>query len=262
MERSSGGNSTLHVGAATHVGRVRDNNEDGYLVRGNLLAVADGMGGHNAGEVASGTALAVLRDYPFSPRALGLDADGHDAASPGRELLSAVQRAHEMLLALSRSNPALSGMGTTLTAALVQEDTIHVAHVGDSRLYIVRDGRLHPVTQDHSVAAELLRAGQIDEEAARRHPLRHAVTRALGADMGGELQVDLLTVERRPGDGLLLCTDGLNSLVSDEDIVAVLREEPDVQKAVDALVALTLERGGIDNVTVVLALPKGREVTP
>lgn len=255
----------MHVGAATHVGKVRANNEDGYLVRGNLLAVADGMGGHNAGEVASSTALAVLRDYPFSEGVIEAAAAAGEPASSsraGEELLEAVQLAHETLLAMSDADPSLSGMGTTLTAALVQPDTIHVAHVGDSRLYVVRDGFLQPVTRDHSVAAELVRAGHIDEEAARRHPLRHAVTRALGAGTRGRLEVDFVTLERRPDDGLLLCTDGLNALVSDHEILDVLHAEPDVQKAVDALIALTLERGGVDNVTVVLALPKGREVTP
>jgi len=262
MEFSSGG-TRLQVGAATHVGKVRENNEDGFLVRGNLLAVADGMGGHSAGEIASGTALAVLKDYPFSPHALGLDdAGGAVGSAPGQELLAAVKLAHETLLAMSRSDPALAGMGTTLTAALVQPDTIHVAHVGDSRLYLVRDGRIHVVTQDHSVVAELVRAGQIDEETARRHPLRHVVTRALGAAMDAELPIDLLTLERRPGDGLLLCTDGLNALVSDEEIMEILHEEPDAQKAADALIALALERGGIDNVTVVLALPEVAGVTP
>lgn len=282
----------MHVGAATHVGKVRENNEDGYLVRGNLLAVADGMGGHNAGELASGTALAVLRDYPFSAGLLGelvpdetvavvravphvemsaelsvarpnlteSDEMGTATADAGGQLLAAVRLAHETLLAMSEADPALAGMGTTLTAALLQPDTIHVAHVGDSRLYIVRDGNLLPVTQDHSVAAELLRAGQIDEEAARRHPLRNAVTRAVGAGTSADLQVDLVSVARQPGDGLLLCTDGLNALVSDSEILTILQEQSDVQKAVDALVALALERGGVDNVTVVLALPEGHEV--
>lgn len=272
----------MHVGATTHVGKVRDKNEDGYLVRGNLLAVADGMGGHNAGEIASGTVLAVLRDYPFNddvisgPVGACTSASGTDretakelaaveeTAKPvdaATQLHAAVRSAHERLLAMIEVNPALSGMGTTLTAALLERDTIHVAHVGDSRLYILRDGELSLVTKDHSVAAELLRAGEIDEEAARRHPLRHAVTRALGAGAHDELQIDVHSVERRPGDGLLLCTDGLNALVDDTDILRVLQEQADVQDAVNALVALALERGGVDNVTVVLALPAGDGVS-
>lgn len=275
------------MGAATHVGKVRDNNEDGYLVRGNLLAVADGMGGHNAGEIASETVLAVLRDYPFTAElvstsagapaptsATGIDMEAAAEpgaeisvespgrhASPAEQLGDAVRAAHEQLLTMADADPTLTGMGTTLTVALLHRDTIHVAHVGDSRLYIFRDEALWPVTEDHSVAAELLRAGEIDEETARRHPLRNAVTRALGAGDARELRVDLLSVPRRPGDGLLLCTDGLNALVSDEEILGVLQEHSNAQAAVDALVALALDRGGVDNVTVVLALPEGRGVS-
>lgn len=270
----------MHVGAATHVGKVRPNNEDGYLVRGNLLAVADGMGGHNAGEVASETVLAVLREYPFTADVIGTGretfaavqtskAEAADDATASEmetgdaaaQLHAAVRFAHERLLAMSEADPALGGMGTTLTAALLQPDRIHVAHVGDSRLYIVRDGRLLPVTDDHSVAAELLRAGEIDAEAARRHPLRNAVTRALGAGGVDSLQIDLHSVPRLADDGLLLCTDGLNALVSDGEILGILQEQSDVQAAVDALVALALDRGGVDNVTVVLALPRGRGVS-
>ncbi len=163
---------------------------------------------------------------------------------------------------MSEADPALGGMGTTLTAALLQPDRIHVAHVGDSRLYIVRDGRLAPVTDDHSVAAELLRAGEIDAEAARTAPApprRHQGARARAASM--HLQIDLHSVPRLAGDGLLLCTDGLNALVSDGEILGILQEQSDVQAAVDALVALALDRGGVDNVTVVLALPRGRGVS-
>lgn len=298
----------VHVGAATHVGKVRANNEDGYLVQGGLLAVADGMGGHNAGEVASGTVLAVLRDYPFAvgeavPSAPGshggidLDQQSEHPAShpeddattpalsdaarsyfeaatelsfvdkdisrsdPAAQLNAAVRLAHGRLVDMANENPALSGMGTTLTAALLTRDTIHIAHVGDSRLYMWRDGQLLLLTRDHSLVAELLRAGEIDEEAARRHPLRHAVTRAVGAGSYDELEIDVMSVARRPGDGLLLCTDGLSALVSDTDIAQVLEDNEDVQKAADTLVDLALARGGVDNVTVVLARPAGRGVS-
>lgn len=271
-----GGNSTVHVGAVTHVGKVRAKNEDGFLVRGNLLAVADGMGGHNAGEIASDTVLAVLRDYPFYVDAQWLpggptvsratDGDMEAATEwaveqPTRQqeeqLRAAIVLAHRRLLAMTDADTSLSGMGTTLTAALLGRDTIYVAHVGDSRLYLLRDGQLVPLTKDHSVAAELLRAGQIDEDAARRHPLRHAVTRALGAGAHDELDVDIHAVSRRPGDGVLLCTDGLSALVRDGDILRILQEQSDVQIAANALVDLALARGGTDNVTVVLARPAG-----
>ena len=229
----------MEVGASTHVGKVRPNNEDGYLVRDGLLAVADGMGGHRAGEVASATALAVLREYPFGQ------------GDPSAELAAAVQEAHSRIRTLAAQDPAMSGMGTTLTVALVTGGRVHVAHVGDSRLYLWRAGQLVQVTADHSVAAELLRAGQIDELAARFHPHRHILTRAVG--VRGELEVDVTDLPLEPGDGLLLCTDGLTALVDEADMVRVLARQPTPQAAADALVELALARGGIDNVTVVVA---------
>jgi len=144
-------------------------------------------------------------------------------------------------------------MGTTLTVALLRPGRVHVGHVGDSRLYLWRRGELRQMTADHSVAAELLRAGQIDEAAARVHPHRHVLTRAIGALP--ELEVDLIEFPLEPGDGLLLCTDGLSCLVDEEDMLRVLAEHPTAQAAADALVQLALARGGIDNVTVVVARP-------
>ncbi|HLT58793.1 MAG: Stp1/IreP family PP2C-type Ser/Thr phosphatase [Limnochordales bacterium] len=229
----------MEVGARTHVGKVRPTNEDGYLIRDGLLAVADGMGGHRAGEVASGTALAVLREYPFG------------RGQPAAELAAAVQAAHARVRELAHRDADLRGMGTTLTAALVAGGRLHVAHVGDSRLYLWRDGRLHQLTADHSVAAELARAGHIDEATARRHPHRHVLTRALGID--AELEVDLAEVPLEPGDGLLLCTDGLSSLADDGEMLGVLEKAATAQAAADALVELALARGGTDNVTVVVA---------
>jgi len=231
----------VDVGARTHVGKVRRNNEDGYLIRGGLLAVADGMGGHLAGEIASGTALMVLRDYPFG------------SGEPAAELEEAMRAAHARVRQLAAEEPSMAGMGTTLTVALLRPGRVHVGHVGDSRLYLWRRGELRQMTADHSVAAELLRAGQIDEAAARVHPHRHVLTRAIGALP--ELEVDLIEFPLEPGDGLLLCTDGLSCLVDEEDMLRVLAEHPTAQAAADALVQLALARGGIDNVTVVVARP-------
>ncbi|MBO8142238.1 MAG: Stp1/IreP family PP2C-type Ser/Thr phosphatase [Firmicutes bacterium] len=231
----------MKVGARTHAGKVRPNNEDGYLIRDRLLAVADGMGGHKAGEVASAVALEVMGEYPFSQ------------GQPESDLRRAVQAAHERVRELASQDPAMAGMGTTLTAALIGPDRVFVAHVGDSRLYRWRAGELKLMTEDHSLAAELLRAGRIDEETARRHPHRHALTRAVG--IGHSLAVDVGSFPIEPGDGLLLCTDGLSALVDDEDILRILQAEPSAQAAADALVDLALARGGVDNVTVVVASP-------
>ncbi len=231
----------MEVGASTHVGKVRRNNEDGYLIRGGLLAVADGMGGHRAGEIASGTVLTVLSEYSFG------------CGEPAAELAGALQAAHARVRRLAAEDASMAGMGTTLTAALLCPGRVHVAHVGDSRLYLWRRGELRQMTADHSVAAELVRAGQIDEATARVHPHRNVLTRAVGAMP--ELEIDLIDFPLEPGDGLLLCTDGLCALVDDEDMLRVLAEHATAQAAADALVELALARGGIDNVTVVVARP-------
>lgn len=233
----------MDVGARTHVGKVRSNNEDGFLIRDGLLAVADGMGGHQAGEVASETAMAVLRDYDFS---------GDSAAE---QLRSAVHAAHARVVDLANRRADLNGMGTTLTAALIAPRSVHVAHVGDSRLYLWRPDALRLLTTDHSVAEELVRAGEIDAATARRHPGRHVLTRAIGATK--QLDVDLATYETNDDDGFVLCTDGLSALVTDEEILQTVNEHTDVQQAADALVRLALRRGGDDNVTVIVARRQG-----
>lgn len=236
----------MRVGAGTHVGKVRSNNEDAYLIKAPLLAVADGMGGHEAGEVASAAALDALRQYEFGP------------GDVTEQLTEAVQAAHARVAAAVAAAPALSRMGTTLTAALVVAKEIYVAHVGDSRAYLWRNGELQLLTTDHSVAAELMRAGEIDEQTAQQHPQRHVLTRAVSA--GRRPDVDIIVMDRRPGDALLLCTDGLTAHVSDAEIAAVLQQQGDVQVNAEALVQLALERGGTDNVTVVIARCERPEV--
>lgn len=237
----------LRVTAVTHVGKVRQNNEDAYLVQLPLVAVADGMGGHEAGEIASAVALEALSQFEFGSGDLT------------EQLAQAVQAAHDKVAAAVAAAPALSRMGTTLTAAFIKERQFYIAHVGDSRAYLARDGQLHLLTTDHSVAAELVRAGQIDEKAARQHPQRHVLTRAVSA--GRRPEVDMIVMDRQPSDVLLLCTDGLTTHVSDAEIAAALQAAGDeVDALAENLVQLALDRGGTDNVTVVIAHPKGPEV--
>lgn len=231
----------LRAGAATDTGRVRSNNEDNLLVSERLFAVADGMGGHSAGEVASQVAIDALRV-----------AFNGDPTIDG--LVDAVRRANDAVLEKADGDPELSGMGTTLTAvALVpgtDGDELVVVNVGDSRTYLLRQGELNQLTEDDSLVGELVRDGRIDRHEARLHPQRNIVTKALGLD--GRLEVDPLQLIPVEGERLLLCSDGLSDEVDEDEIVSILRQQSDPQNAARALVELANERGGRDNVTVVV----------
>lgn len=221
------------VGARTDVGRVREGNEDSYMVHEPLFAVADGMGGHQGGEVASKLALDTLLK-----------------ATDGAALVQAVQDANRAVFERAGSDPALAGMGTTLTAFLADRDTLRLAHVGDSRAYLLRDGDLQRITTDHTVVEGLVEKGELTPHEASIHPQRSILTRAVGVE--GEVQVDQGSIDVRPGDRLLLCSDGLTGMVDDENIHRILEERRDPQAAADALVEAANEAGGQDNVTAVV----------
>jgi protein phosphatase len=227
----------LITGAATDVGRVREGNEDAYLVDDamGLVAVADGMGGHRAGEVASATALEALRS----------------AITHGRPLRESMEDANEAVFTKSLTDEELRGMGTTLTAAtLVTGGTVLVGHVGDSRAYLLHDGELRQVTVDHSLVEELVREGRLTADEAAVHPQRSIITRALGVD--ASVEVDVYPVELAPGDRLLLCSDGLTGMVQAETIAATLRREEDPARAAAALIDAANVAGGEDNITAVV----------
>jgi protein phosphatase len=227
----------LVIGAATDVGRVRDGNEDAYLVDDalGLVAVADGMGGHRGGEVASATALEALRA----------------AVTSGRPLRESIEDANAAVFAKSQTDVNLRGMGTTLTAGtLVAGGTILVGHVGDSRAYLLHDGELRQVTVDHSLVEELVREGRLTADQAAVHPQRSIITRSLGTDP--DVEVDLYPVELTTGDRLLLCSDGLTGMVQTEQIAATLRREEDPTRAAAALVDAANAAGGEDNITAVI----------
>jgi protein phosphatase len=227
----------LVVGAATDVGRVREGNEDAYLVDDamGMFAVADGMGGHRAGEVASATALEALRA----------------AINAGRPLRESIEDANEAVFTKSLTDTGLRGMGTTLTAGtLVTGGTVLVGHVGDSRAYLMHDGELRQVTVDHSLVEELVREGRLTADEAAVHPQRSIITRALGVD--ASVEVDVYSVELVPGDRLLLCSDGLTGMVQPDAIAATLRREEDPTRAAAQLVDEANAAGGEDNITVVV----------
>ncbi len=225
----------------THVGRIREHNEDAFLVRPPLFAVADGMGGHQAGEVASAHAIEEIAGAFDAGRVVG-----------GADLVRAFQGANEIIRADGHRNPLRQGMGTTCVAVLLEPTSAHVAHIGDSRAYLLRAGRLERLTDDHSLVAALVRDGYLRESDAERDPRRHIVTRALGAD--AEAMPDLRDVPLEPGDRLLLCSDGLSGVVHEQEIATLLAKGTPADAAA-ALVARTLDLGAPDNVTVVVVDP-------
>lgn len=233
--------TVLRGGAATDVGRVRSNNQDQLLVADTLFAVADGMGGHAGGEVASLAAVEALRAaFDSNPSADGL--------------ADAVRGANEVVWKRAQEGRELRGMGTTLTAvALVEggdDDLLAVVNVGDSRAYLLRDGELEQLTDDHSVPEELRRAGRLSDTEAAAHPQRNVLTRALGIEP--KVEVDCFQVTPFRGDRLLLASDGLYNEVEDSDIAGVLRRVADPEEAARELVDMAKDHGGNDNITVVV----------
>lgn len=228
-----------HTPAAglTDTGLTRATNEDGLLMEPPLYAVADGMGGHRAGEIASRVALEEL--LASAPARL-------DAKALGR----AVRAANRAVIAAAAKSRTRTGMGTTLTAAMVDGASLAVAHVGDSRAYLLHAGRLERLTDDHSMVGDLIREGSLTEEEARFHPQRSVITRALGSDPN--VVADVFEVEGSPGDRLLLTTDGLTGMLADEFIGEILAAEKDPERATQTLVDAANRAGGYDNITVVV----------
>jgi PPM family protein phosphatase len=228
----------LVAAGVTDVGRVRDGNEDDYIDQADrlgLVAVADGMGGHRAGEVASATALEALRA----------------AVANGQSLRDAIEGANDAVLEKSASDRELHGMGTTLTAGMLGSDGhLVVGHVGDSRAYLVRDGELTQITHDHSLVEEMVRGGELTPEQAEVHPQRSIITRALGIDP--QIEVDEYPIDLQPGDRILLCSDGLTTMVRPDEIASILNRERDPKRAAQLLVDAANEAGGEDNVTAVI----------
>jgi serine/threonine protein phosphatase PrpC len=224
--------------AGTDTGRQRRANEDSLLARSPLFVVADGMGGAQAGEVASRIAI-----ESFQP---GLP----DASQPELALADLARAANTRIHELSHANAEQAGMGTTLTAVYVGEQEVAIAHVGDSRAYCLRDGELQRLTDDHSLVDELMRQGRLTPEEAVEHPQRSVITRALGPE--SMVEVDTRSVRARPGDVYLLCSDGLTTMIGEGQIAEVLLAHPRLRDAGEALIAAANEAGGRDNITVLL----------
>ena len=224
----------------THIGNVRASNQDALVVQPGefgLYGVADGMGGHKAGDVASKMAVAIVEKTLRCP-------------SPAADLLrAAIEEANCLIYEEQLDNPDYSGMGTTMTVIWEDKTRVLLGHVGDSRAYRLRQGKLDQVSQDHSMVAELVRDGFLTPEEAARHPYRNIITRALGADE--TVDVDIMELSRLPGDKYLICSDGLYEYVPDDEMRALL-SSLSMEEAADKMLSLALDRGGRDNISLVI----------
>jgi PPM family protein phosphatase len=224
--------------ALTDVGRQRHANEDAYYDSEPFFAIADGMGGARAGEVAARIAVEEF------------DEDRDEHAAPEAQLERIARAANRKIHELSQEDESHSGMGTTLTAVRVGEQEVTIGHVGDSRIYLLRDGELERLTSDHSLVEQLVREGKLTPEQAEVHPQRSIITRALGPEP--EVEVETLTYPARDGDVYLLCSDGLTSMVPEEEVAAILRRRSSLEQAARELVDAANRAGGRDNITVIL----------
>lgn len=229
----------IETGVRTDVGRVREGNEDSYLMDEPLFGIADGMGGHAAGEVASSTAVEAL-----SSGAARVNPDDPES------LVALLKEANRAIFDKATKDDSLHGMGTTCTLVLIDGHKAHLAHVGDSRAYLLRDGDLSRLSEDHTLVGRMVREGQLTEEEAAKHPQRSMITRSLGID--SDVRVDLRSFDVRGGDRIMLCSDGLTSMTGEDTIKRVLQQTKSPQAAADELVDLANEAGGDDNITVVV----------
>ena len=233
----SGSNSFISWGARSDVGLVREHNEDSFLLRTPLFAVCDGMGGHAAGEVASSIAVKVI---------------GEEAPNTADDVLlgAAIEAANQAVIEAPQKGIGKPGMGSTASAIFIEGNQMAVAHVGDARIYLLHHGTLVRVTHDHSYVEELVDSGQITADEARNHPSRSVVTRALGSDP--EMYADHFTLEVSDGDRIILCSDGLSSMILDDEIESIAVSNITPQNAADSLVSAALTAGGADNITVIV----------
>lgn len=240
----------MRIVSMTDIGLLREINQD-YLyvsedpvgILPNLFIVADGMGGHKAGEYASRLAIESIAGQVSESR----------EGDPVKILDHAICEANKLLIEYADSNPDMHGMGTTAVAATLLDRHLVVGNVGDSRLYVVNSEKVVQITEDHSLVQEMVRLGQLSPEEARRHPDRNIITRALGAE--SVLKVDFFERELAPGENILLCTDGLHSMMTEEEIFEVLHNGKSLEKRVERLVNLANKNGGKDNITVIVIEP-------
>jgi serine/threonine protein phosphatase PrpC len=238
----------MKIGVKTDVGMMRENNQDSYYVSpsGNypLFIIADGMGGHKAGEIASEMAIKII-SYNFTD---SLAKSSIEDETIKNKIEKSIYEANSKIHKKSMEDERFSGMGTTVTLAYIVDDKIFIGHVGDSRAYLLRNGILSQITEDHSLVEELIRNGSISREEAKHHPQRNIITRAVGTS--NEIKTDVIVEHKCENDILLLCTDGLTNMVDDDQIKDSLTMNEDIQQACEELVKISNDKGGFDNITV------------
>ena len=241
--------------AKTDIGKTRDTNQDYFIVSGEkpqLFVLCDGMGGHNSGDVASRAAAESIENYVRLQSALD-----YDAQKAKRVLKGALSYANKIVYTRAAQSPQLSGMGTTADVCMVDFDTVYIAHVGDSRVYLLRDKTLRQLTRDHSLVEEMVASGLITEAEAKAHPKKNVITRAVGTNR--LVEVDFITTDFVPGDMLLMCSDGLSNMLSTEEMQNILLEKEEEQTIVEHLISKANEKGGKDNITAILMQKYAKE---
>lgn len=258
------GGLRIHGAGVSDVGRKRRSNEDSYTTSDDLrlYVVADGMGGHAAGEVASRLAVESIERHiaaaqPDLPPTVPsenstLSLEDPSLPVPARRVLNAIRLANQEIVRSVRRDQSMRGMGTTVVLAYIQGKRAYIGSVGDSRAYLVREGEIRQLTDDHTFVNEQVRAGTLTAQEARRHPARNILTRAVGSQE--DIEADVIQEDLKPGDQILLCSDGLTTMVEDEDILDTLRGAGDPETGCKSLVDLANQRGGDDNITAVLIL--------
>jgi serine/threonine protein phosphatase PrpC len=246
----------LAVGAKTDTGMIRQKNEDNFCVieSSGILVVADGMGGHASGEVASKIAVDVIKGYfdaQNTGKQLQIGSYRSEFSEETNRLCSAIHLANQAVFEASRGNVQLHGMGTTIAAVLIMGKRLSIAHVGDSRVYLIRSGGIEQLTDDHSIVSEQVKRDIITREQARESEMKNILTRALG--VGEDVEVDLGELSLFDNDVLLLCSDGLTNMVGDDEIIATVEAFHDPSEACGRLVDMANKNGGNDNVTVIIA---------
>ncbi len=236
----------MEISSATSIGCIRSLNEDSFFVSEPdntdtvFAIVADGMGGHNAGEVASENAVEILKK----------DIQERHGESPENILIGAISEANTKIYEMSKKGKELSGMGTTITACVIEKNTVTAAQVGDSRLYLIRGDEINQITKDHSLVEMLIDSGAITKEEAKNHPQKNVITRAIGTDE--TVEADFYEFKTKKGDVILLCSDGLVNMLDDTEILSVVKSSGDFKSAANTLVENAEKAGGTDNITVVL----------